>query len=47
MSQRIAKDGKTIVMEELKWDKDFLDFVNKIAVVACGTAYHAGLVDKS
>ena len=47
MSQRIAKDGKTIVMEELKWDKDFLDSVNKIAVVACGTAYHAGLVGKS
>ena len=47
MSQRIAKDGKTIVMEELNWDKDFLDSVNKIAVVACGTAYHAGLVGKS
>lgn len=47
MSQRIAKDGKAIVMEELKWDKDFLDSVNKIAVVACGTAYHAGLVGKS
>ena len=25
----------------------FLDSINKIAIVACGTAYHAGLVGKS
>lgn len=47
MSQRISKDGKSVVFDELKWDKDFLDSINKIAIVACGTAYHAGLVGKS
>ena len=46
MSQRIAKDGKTIVMDELKWDKAYLSVFNKIYIVACGTAYHAGLVGK-
>ena len=47
MSQRISKDRKSVVFDELKWDKDFLDSINKIAIVACGTAYHAGLVGKS
>ena len=46
MSQRIAKDGKCIVMDELKWDADYLNSFNKIYIVACGTAYHAGLVGK-
>ena len=46
MSQRIAKDGKSIVMDELKWDADYLNSFNKIYIVACGTAYHAGLVGK-
>ena len=46
MSQRIAKDGKTIVMDELKWDADYLNSFNKIYIVACGTAYHAGMVGK-
>ena len=46
MSERILKDGSAIVMEELNWDKNFLDEINKIYIVACGTAYHAGLVGK-
>ena len=46
MSQRIAKDGKSIVMDELKWDADYLNSFNRIYIVACGTAYHAGLVGK-
>ena len=46
MSPRIAKDGKHIVMDELRWNKDFLDSFNKVYIVACGTAYHAGLVGK-
>jgi len=46
MSQRIAKDGKSITLDELKWDKAYLDSFNKIYIVACGTAYHAGLVGK-
>ena len=46
MSQRIAKDGKCITMDELKWDADYLNSFNQIYIVACGTAYHAGLVGK-
>ena len=46
MSPRIAKDGKSILMDELKWDADYLNSFNKIYIVACGTAYHAGLVGK-
>ena len=46
MSKRIAKDGGAIVLDELNWDKNFLDGVDKIYIVACGTAYHAGLVGK-
>jgi len=46
MSQRIAKDGRSIVMDELKWNTEYLKSFNKIYIVACGTAYHAGLVGK-
>ena len=46
MSKRIAKDGSKIIMDELNWDKKFLDDINKIYIIACGTAYHAGLVGK-
>lgn len=46
MRERIAKDGSEIVMGELKWDENFLNSINKIYIVACGTAYHAGLVGK-
>ena len=46
MSPRIAKDNSAIVMDELKWNKEYLESFNKIYIVACGTAYHAGLVGK-
>lgn len=46
MSKRIAKDGGSIILDELNWDKSFLDSIDKIYIVACGTAYHAGLVGK-
>ena len=46
MSQRITADGKAIQMEELKWDKAYLEKFNRVYIVACGTAYHAGLVGK-
>ena len=46
MSQRITADGKAIQMEELKWDKEYLEKFNRVYIVACGTAYHAGLVGK-
>lgn len=46
MSQRITGDKKAISFEELAWDAAYLNSFNKIYIVACGTAYHAGLVGK-
>lgn len=46
MSQRITADKKAISFEELTWDAAYLNPFNKIYIVACGTAYHAGLVGK-
>ncbi len=46
MSSRLAKDDRSIVFEELKWTRDDLANINKIFIVACGTAYHAGIVGK-
>ena len=46
MSQRIAADKTSISFEELAWDTAYLNAFNKIYIVACGTAYHAGLVGK-
>ena len=46
MSARIGKDGKSIVMDELKWTSEFVNSFNKMYIIACGTAYNAGLVGK-
>ena len=46
MSQRVTADKKAVSFEELAWDADYLNAFNKIYIVACGTAYHAGLVGK-
>ena len=46
MSQRVTADKKAASFEELAWDADYLNAFNKIYIVACGTAYHAGLVGK-
>ena len=46
MRERIGKDGQSIVMNELNFTKEYLRSFGKIYIVACGTAYHAGLVGK-
>lgn len=46
MTARITADKKSIVFEELNWTKEELSGINKIFIVACGTAYHAGVVGK-
>ena len=38
-------NGK-VTFNELNWNADFLQNIDKIYIVACGTAYHAGLVGK-
>lgn len=42
----ISEDGKIVHFEELNWTADDVAAFNKILIVACGTAYHAGLVTK-
>ena len=46
MTSRVAKDNSGIAFEELNWTKDDVAPIKKIAIVACGTAYHAGIVGK-
>ena len=46
LSSRLAKDDGAVTLEELAWSPTFLRSIHKIFIVACGTAYHAGLVGK-
>ena len=39
--------GKEITMDNISFSKEDLDNFDKIYIVACGTAYHAGLVGKT
>ena len=45
LNRRIDEDGK-IKLDGINLTKEELDNYNKIYIVACGTAYHAGLVGK-
>lgn len=45
LTRRINEDGK-IVLDGISLTKEDLERYNKIYIVACGTAYHAGLVGK-
>ena len=43
--RRLDKQGN-IVLDGIKLTKEDLDHINRIYIVACGTAYHAGLVGR-
>jgi glucosamine--fructose-6-phosphate aminotransferase (isomerizing) len=43
---RLAKDDSGVILDELKWTRDDVAAIKKVAIVACGTAYHAGIVGK-
>ncbi|MCL1816501.1 MAG: glutamine--fructose-6-phosphate transaminase (isomerizing) [Clostridiales bacterium] len=43
---RAQAGSDEINFDELNFSDDYLRSINKIAIVACGTAYHAGLVGK-
>lgn len=45
MLGRINKNGE-VDFQELKWDKNTVNGIKKIFIVACGTAWHAGLLGK-
>ncbi|MCQ2373226.1 MAG: glutamine--fructose-6-phosphate transaminase (isomerizing) [Phascolarctobacterium sp.] len=46
VSGRINLEEKNIAFPELCWTEDEMKEINKIFIVACGTAYHAGIVGK-
>ena len=46
MTGRVVKDGSHIEFPELNWTSEEFADINKIFIVACGTAYHAGMVGK-
>ena len=43
--RRLNTNGE-IQLDDIKMSKEDLDKINKVYIVACGTAYHAGLVGK-
>ncbi|AKL96928.1 glucosamine--fructose-6-phosphate aminotransferase [Clostridium aceticum] len=45
LSPRINKDND-IVLDDIKLTEEDLEKINKVVIVACGTAYHAGLVGR-
>lgn len=45
LSPRI-KDNGTIALDGVKIEKSDLEYLNKICIVACGSAYHVGVVGK-
>ncbi|MEO3946749.1 glutamine--fructose-6-phosphate transaminase (isomerizing) [Gorillibacterium sp. CAU 1737] len=49
MSSRISEDGKRVVLtpSEFGMTKEEIQNIHNIHIVACGTAYHAGLVGKT
>lgn len=46
LSQRFSEDGKHIELDGIKLGKEELKNINQIYIVACGTAYYAGLIGK-
>ena len=46
IGSRLPEDGLCI-FDDLKFTKEYLESLNKIYIVACGTAMHAGLVGKN
>ena len=45
LMRRLDENGR-IKLDDIKITKEDLDKINKVYIVACGTAYHAGLVGK-
>ncbi len=46
MSGRIAKDSSHVIYEDLNWEAKDIEKFDRILILGCGTAYHAGLVGK-
>ena len=46
IARRFSLDGKSVKLDDIKLGKAELENINQIYIVACGTAYYAGLVGK-
>ncbi|SEF62585.1 glucosamine--fructose-6-phosphate aminotransferase (isomerizing) [Caloramator fervidus] len=46
MTSRIMMDVDEVKLDDIKLTKEDLESISKIYIVACGTAYHAGIVGK-
>lgn len=46
MTSRLSDNIEEIVLDNIKLGRKELDRISKVYIVACGTAYHAGLVGK-
>ncbi|MFC2091711.1 glutamine--fructose-6-phosphate transaminase (isomerizing) [Elusimicrobiota bacterium] len=46
LSGRLDLDTGDVVLEDFNFDEEYLKNITRIFIVACGTAYHAGLVGK-
>lgn len=46
MGSRIATDGRKVTLNELSITAEAIRKINRVHIVACGTAYHAGMVGK-
>jgi glucosamine--fructose-6-phosphate aminotransferase (isomerizing) len=46
IQSRIDEEGNIYLEEEIKLDKIFLENIDRITIVACGTSYYAGLSAK-
>ena len=45
MRGRVDASGR-VTLDEVHWDRDTLNRIDKIVVVACGTSFHAGMAAK-
>ncbi|MHB9143718.1 MAG: glutamine--fructose-6-phosphate transaminase (isomerizing) [Symbiobacteriia bacterium] len=46
LTGRIAQDNSRVILDEVHMTVDQIKAIKKVAITACGTAYHAGLVAK-
>lgn len=44
---RVSEDFESVTLTELKWPAGYAEQIDRIHIVACGTAWHAGLVGKT
>jgi len=47
MMGRVSEDGRSVHLKEIGMTSEQIRAINKVHIVACGTAYHAGLVGKT